>query len=218
MKTSETPLLKANRSGSARRNHPTGLLLALASAVALAVPVAAKPDARSPSGKIIVEHSLARGGNEADDHEIWLVSAEDQTKRQLLFRHHRNAEVVFSPDENWLIINNHAGSGFSGVLLYRRKAVLDYAQVADLTEAAWKFFKERNGLAANPFDHAYADALCWISGDPPVLLIGLGGHTSGPAGVLKGSKGWYCLYDVLAKSFSTDFDALNKKNTKLDPE
>jgi hypothetical protein len=160
-------------------------------------------------GEVIVERYRASEGTE----QIWLVSTADPAKRHLLYTHHRQAEVVFSDDDTWLVINDHAGSAGSSLLLYRRKAPPVYEQVADLTHAAWKFFDEHNGLEANPFDHRYIDAVCWAGGDPPTLLIRLSGHEDDHS-----YTRWYCLYDVRAKSFSTDLDSYNKKNTKLKPK
>jgi hypothetical protein len=180
-------------------------------------------------GDVIVERYRASEGTE----QIWLVSTADPAKRHLLYTHHRQAEVIFSDDDTWLVINDHAGSAGSSLLLYRRKTPPVYEQVTDLTHAAWKFFDEHNGLkvpakgksedvqrydrenglAANPFDHRYIDAVCWAGGDPPTLLIRLSGHEDDHS-----YTRWYCLYDVRAKSFTTDFDSYNKKNTKLEPE
>ena len=183
-------------------------------------------------GDVIVERYRASEGTE----QIWLVSTTDPAKRHLLYTHHRQAEIVFSNDNAWLAINDHCGSAGSSLLLYRRKATPVYEQVADLTHSAWKFFDEHNGLKepskgksnevqsqdkldgleANPFDHRYIDAVCWAGMNPPTLLICLGGHLSGPAGIISGSSGWYCLYDVGEKTFSTDLEALNKRNTRLE--
>lgn len=159
---------------------------------------------------VIVERHRAAEGTE----QIWLVSTSDPAKRHLLYTHHRRADVVFLDDQSWLVINHHAGSGYSGVLLYRRKNGLEYERVADLTAPAWKYFNQRNGFKETPFDHAYAGAACWTSTDPPTLLIRLSGHLSGPAGILKQSLGWHCLYNTQTQSFSTDLDALNKTSIK----
>ena len=159
---------------------------------------------------VMVERYRATEGTE----QIWLVSTTDPAKRHLLYTHHRRAEVIFSEDSEWLVINDNVGSGYSGVLLYRRKIGVEYERVADLTAPAWKYFNQRNGFKETPFDHAYADAACWTSTDPPTLLIRLSGHTSGPAGILKQSRGWHCLYNTQTQSFSTDLDALNKTSIK----
>ncbi|GEM_PF-3299000 len=178
-------------------------------------------------GDVIVERYRASEGTE----QIWLVATADPAKRHLLYTHHRQAEIIFSDDDKWLVINDHAGSAGSGLLLYRRKAAPVYEKVADLTNAAWKFFDTSNGLKepakgksedvqrddqqagleANPFDHRYIDAVCWAGEDPPTLIIRLSGHEDDHSYTRS-----YCLYDVSAKSFSTDFDSYNKKSTKLD--
>jgi hypothetical protein len=179
-------------------------------------------------GEVMVERYRASEGTE----QIWLVSTADPAKRHLLYTHHRQAAIIFSADHAWLVINDHAGSSGSSLLLYRRKEPLIYEQAADLTDAAWQFFDTRNGLKvpakgktedmqridrqhgleANPFDHRYIDAVCWAGVDPPTLLICLSGHEAARSR----ASAWYCLYDVLTKSFTTDFDAYNKKNTKLE--
>ena len=160
---------------------------------------------------VMVERHRAAEGTQ----QLWLVSTTDPAKRHLLYTHHRWAEVIFSDDDEWLAINDHAGSGYSGILLYRRKNGLEYERVSNLTAPAWKYFNQRNDFKETPFDHAYASAACWTSTDPPTLLIRLSGHLSGPAGILKQSRGWHCLYNIRTQSFSTDLDALNKTSTKL---
>jgi hypothetical protein len=186
------------------------LFLAIATLHAEEAKPSFKIVATSTNREVMVEQHRAAEGTQ----QLWLVSAADPAKRHLLYTHHRQAEVIFSDDDDWLVINDHAGSGYSGVLLYRQKTGLEYERVADLTAPAWKYFNQRNGFKETPFDHAYASAACWISADPPILLIGLSGHLSGPAGILKGSRGWYCLYNIRTQSFSTDLDALNKTRIK----
>jgi hypothetical protein len=163
----------------------------------------------SPQRGMLVEHRSARDG--AD--QIWLVSTADPAQRRLLFTHERHASVLFSPDEEWLVINDHRLSNESRLLLFHRKAGLEYEQTADLTDAAWKFFDESNGLKKpNPFDHSYVDALRWASEEQPVLLLCLEGHLDSRNRTAE----WYCLYDIGAKRFSTDLDAHNRAATKLE--
>ena len=167
------------------------------------------PDDYSPRNDLLVEHYFERNGTD----QIWLVSTSDPAKRRLLFTHERHATVLFSSDEEWLVINNANLSNESRSLLYQRKGPLEYAQVADLTDSAWQFFDESNGLKApNEFDHRYVGALRWADDDPPTLLLCLDGHSDS-----RNNTGeWYCLYDIRAKTFSTTFVAHNKKSTKLE--
>src|SRR6202000_3150427 len=124
--------------------------------------------------------------------QIWLVSTADPGKRRLLFTHQRDATVLFSNDESWLVINNHNLSNESRLLLYRRKGPLEYEQAADLTDSAWAFFDKQNGLKApNGFDHSYVEALRWADDSPPPLLLCLEGHSDSR----NNTSEWYCLYD-----------------------
>jgi len=170
-----------------------------------------RSDEYSPRRDMLVQHYFERGGTD----QIWLVSTADPGKRRLLFTHRRHAEVIFAPDEEWLVINDHCLSNESRLLLYRHKTELEYEQVADLTEEAWRFFDRQQGRTKpNPFDHAYVEALHWADDDPPTLLLSLDGHADSRNYV----SDWYCLYDVRARSFSVDFAGHNRQAVKLEPE
>ena len=173
-------------------------------------------DARevSPQRDLLVEHyrSNAPGFSPVPE-QIWLVSTSDPAVRHLLFTHERSASVLFSDDEEWLVINDHHLSNESQLLLFHRKGPLDYEQVADLTEAAWHYFDEQQrAKAPNGFDHAYVEAFRWADSEPPTLLLLLDGHMNSH----NYTREWYCLYDVRAKTFSLDFGAHNRHMTKLE--
>src|SRR3954453_12046342 len=70
----------------------------------------------SPQADIIVQHCWRRAGGE----QIWLASADDFGKRRLLFDTGRSADVMFSPDEVWLVINDRWGSNGSSARLYKK--------------------------------------------------------------------------------------------------
>lgn len=170
----------------------------------------------SPKRDLLVEsyRSNARGMSPVPQ-QIWLVSTADPAKRRLLFSHERSASVLFSEDEQWLVINNRSGSSESSVLLFARKGELEYEQTADLTDAAWAFFDRQNGLKKpNALDHVYVEALRWAGEKPPTLLLGLSGHGN-PGNY---TEEWYCLCNVETKKFSVNFRAHNRKSTKLDRE
>lgn len=170
----------------------------------------------SPLRDMIVEHYRSdQPGFSPVAQQIWLVSTLDPAKRHLLFTHERSASVLFSGDEKWLVINNHILSNKSILLLFRRKADLEYEQVADLTEAAWRFFDEQQRRKwKNGFDHSYVEALRWAQSEPPTLLLMLNGH----ADSRNYTSEWYCFYDVQGKVFSTDLDAHDRRNTVVETE
>jgi hypothetical protein len=170
----------------------------------------------SPLRDMIVEHYRSdQPGFSPVAQQIWLVSTLDPARRRLLFTHERDALVLFSNDEKWLVINDHILSNQSRLLLFRRKTELEYEQVADLTEAAWHFFDEQQRHKwKNSFDHNYVEALRWAGNDPPTLLLILDGH----ADSRNYTSEWYCFYDVQSKAFSTDLEAHNRRSTLMETE
>ncbi len=144
--------------------------------------------------------------------QIWLVSASDPGKRRLLFIHHRAADVIFSEDEKWLVINDRSGSSLANLLLYRRKAELEYEKVDDLTSAAWAFFEKRQGKFH--FDHSYVEALRWAETSPPVLFLCLSGHMDSR----NYTSEWYCLYNISTRKFSLNFARHNRRVTAIESE
>ena len=163
----------------------------------------------SPLQDIRIEQCFFRN----HDHEVWLVSNRDPATRKLLFRHQRWVEVLFSPNERSLVINDYCGSGETRLRLFHQKAFLDYQQADDLTDSAWQFFATKSHRKTPPgFDHSYAEALRWTS--EQTFLVCLHGHIDSRNHIAD----WLCLYDLSAKSFSTDLDAHNNKQVVLEPE
>lgn len=162
----------------------------------------------SPDNDILVQTYFEREGMA----QIWLVSSADPGRRQLLFTHYRNANVIFSPDQKWLVINDRYASNESRLLLFKQKSFLNYEQVADITKAAWEFFKKQMKTSVE-FDHSYVEALSWAEDEPPTLLLSLRGHSDS-----KYTSEWYCFYDVKSKTFSVDLAAHNKRMTKIKAE
>jgi len=170
----------------------------------------------SPKRDIAIEYYRSDGaGADTPTHQIWLVSTLDPSKRRLLFTHWRDASLLFSDDEKWLVINDRQASNESHLQLFYRKSELEYEKVTDLSEAAWHFFDEKQRHNwKDGFDHHYVEALRWSDSTPPTLLLMLRGHVDSR----NHTSDWYCLYDVEAKSFSTDFEAHNRKSTKVETE
>lgn len=168
----------------------------------------------SPKRDLLIEHyrSDAPGFSPVPE-QIWLVSTSDPSARRLLFAHERDASVLFSGDEEWLVINDHQLSNESHLLLFRRKGPLDYEQVSDLTDAAWRYFdQQQHAKAPHGFDHSYVEALRWAENDPPTLLLVLDGHLDSR----NFTSEWYCLYNVRTGEFSVNFAAHNRQMTKLE--
>jgi hypothetical protein len=71
--------------------------------------------------------------------QLWIRSTRDPNAGTLLYEYARNAAVLFSPDERWLVVNDGAGSNVADVHLFRRVRGIKFVEVqkARVTEQAW---------------------------------------------------------------------------------
>jgi hypothetical protein len=154
----------------------------------------------SPNGTFFIEELPAPTKNEAgetiDDQEVWIVSAKDPTSRERLPDFHENSgidamnDVAFSPDENWMLVSQHHGSGLNSTYLLRRKEGLKFEHVFKTNDVkdrfddpAWKFFSKVEGVPfakidANEEGPMQVSFLEW-SEDSGRLLIDLHGGLTG---------------------------------------
>ena len=154
----------------------------------------------SPNGTFFVEELPAPTKNEAgetiDDQEVWIVSAKDPSARERLPDFHENSgtdvinDVAFSPDENWMLVSQHHGSGLNSTYLLHRKEGLKFEQLfksgdakARFDHEAWKFFSKVEGVPFAKIDSneegpLQVSFLEW-SDDSGRLLIDLHGGLAG---------------------------------------
>ena len=154
----------------------------------------------SPNGAFFLEELPAPRKNEAgepiDDQEVWIASAKDPTARERLPDFYENSGidaingVAISPDENWMLVSQHHGSGLNSTYLLHRKDGLKFEQVfnsgdakARFDDEAWKFFSKVEGVPfakidANDEGPMRVSFLEW-SEDSGRLLIDLHGGLTG---------------------------------------
>lgn len=141
-------------------------------------------------------------------YEIWLVNERDGTE-QRLHRTPRSAYLRFSQDMNWVVVNDAIGSGTTRCLLFRREGGeggVTYSLHRDLTDAAWKFFEQREQVDAAALHHRYVRARAWLE-DPQALLVSLIGH--GDRDDLR-VRYWTCVYDLDTEQFTLDLGTVNR--------
>lgn len=146
-----------------------------------------------------------------EEKQVWLVSSKLPTNQKLLYTYSRSVQVLVSDDEHWLAINDFSGSSESEVLLFQKQNGLNYQQVEDITDQAWRFLAGQSGhKEALDWDHTYVEVLRWT--DSHTILLCLYGHLDEHHHV----EDWLCFYDVNNKTFSTDLDKHNKQHTMLE--
>jgi hypothetical protein len=168
----------------------------------------------SPLGDIIVEHYY---NLEAQDvmatRQIWLVSKSNPKIRYLLYKHGRSADVLFSPDQNWLVINDFLGSNVSTVLLYKKKDELQYAEVKDaaIDGKAISLFARDNKLREPlRFAHSYVKVVRWADDSKAFLLILEGSLENTPKDNLLFFDPWMCVFDLTNFEVSLDLRLMNR--------
>ncbi|MBF0459079.1 MAG: hypothetical protein HQK99_14410 [Nitrospirae bacterium] len=93
----------------------------------------------SPEGNIIVRHivDVKKG-----DLEIWLYSSKNPSKGELLRSYEIDADVLFSYDETWLVLNDRYGSTDTDPILFKRVKGLKYEEIENLYGKAWDLFEK----------------------------------------------------------------------------
>jgi hypothetical protein len=158
----------------------------------------------SPKGDISVEHYSGPDG----DQEIWLASKTAPPERALLYRHHRQASVLLSPDEQWLVINDAWGSDILEPHLFKRAAGLAFSEVASaqMNEKAWRFFVTQNHLNEPPdYHHKHVAAILWASNSRAVLM-----SVNGYYDIRSYLDPWLFVFDLNTLQPTMDFGLMNR--------
>jgi len=157
----------------------------------------------SPSGTIVADHYFISSD---EPREIFLRDTAGHSASILLTTYNRNAGVLFSPDEKWLVVNDHAGSNISAIRVFRRTQGLHYKEVPDspLDEEVWKLFHVRHVPDAElDLLHTYTVAMCWgVDSDSLLVEIRADAILLKDKSVVQFGP-WRCVYSI-EKSAATD--------------
>ncbi|PTY04076.1 hypothetical protein DB346_04605 [Verrucomicrobia bacterium LW23] len=162
---------------------PRGAGLLVAAAVAAPAPSGMTLAKVEPSGieDIVVEHYTASNPTGPSTKEVWLADRNNRDNRVFLFRHVRLAEVLISPDQRYLVINNAYASSASSLLLYERASGLEYRQVRDGKEMSTSItaaLSKQLGSSLDKMESLYIRADKWDGpGSLQVRVSGQGGKT-----------------------------------------
>jgi hypothetical protein len=160
----------------------------------------------SPGGDIVIEHHVDHSQESA--REIWLVAKHRPTDRFLLYRHRRYAEVLFAPNEQWLIINDYMGADVAEPLLFQRGEGVRYTEVkqARISEKVWRFFAKEHRLAKPPeYHHSYAVADRWAS-DSKAVQVSIWGHSDSDNNL----AAWLCVFAIDTLRPSLNLGLMNR--------
>ena len=151
----------------------------------------------------------AVSGAEAPLRQIWLRDLQGENPPTLLFEHNRGADVLFSPNEKWIVINNYFDAGGTEVRLFQKTAGLNYQEMkkADATQKCWALLDRTVGRpVSKALDHSYIRAIQWAA-DSRAVLLAASGHLAGePLRV----NDWFCVFDIERLRASADMRIMNR--------
>jgi hypothetical protein len=138
---------------------------------------------------------------------IYLFRTDHPKQRTKLCEFVRDADLVFSPDNSWIALNDFMGSSESVVRLFKRIKGLEYTETKDRPDlVAWDFLKQAQGVPyPDKLSHSYARVVLW-SADSSALLIGLTGHDDPEHFV----EEWFCVVDLSSSKATLDLRRLNR--------
>ncbi|MEO5359711.1 MAG: hypothetical protein H7843_04610 [Nitrospirota bacterium] len=128
--------------------------------------------------------------------------------KSLLYSYERAADVIFSPDEKWLVINDAYGSNGADAILFKKVKSLKYKAITTLSDLAWDLLRKTNKRHKIPsyFGHNYTFAVFWSADSKAILLETFGHDDDTP----KALAPWYCIYDLKTKKMSLDLNTFNR--------
>lgn len=156
----------------------------------------------SPNGNIIVRY-YDDGDDICPRGDIWLYSKDHPSKKALLFSYERDADILISPDEKWIVINHRVGNNITELILFKKVKGLKYERIAWIDVLAWNLFRKTHSQYKIPeFFHNYTEAVRWSSDSKSVLIYIYGHDDETP----KKLEPWYCVYDVTTDAMTLDFN------------
>jgi len=145
---------------------------------------------------------------------IYLFKPSKPLERHILCTFERDAQVIFSPDNSWIAVNDKAGSSESYIRLFQRAKGLEYIESkirADI--ASWDLLARHHKVPyPKELIHSYARVIQWAS-DSSALLIELSGHNDLSAHV----DNWLCVFDLKQQSVSLNLASFNRSAVVYKP-
>ncbi len=167
----------------------------------------------SPSGTYLIEDDRDSLNPTMEDHHISIARRDHPKKFYQVYTFPRLYDLYFSPDEDYLVIDDHNGSGSNEcVVLTRIDRPPYYAKPQKIDQKCWDLFwaqhKKPIGLT---YTHARTYFCEWL--DSSRFVVGLQGDQFSDPPKWSLSGGWHCIYDIrTGTAYTNEYtDSKNKK-------
>jgi YARHG domain len=204
-KTAATPV-RQNASPSVKRTSP----------LPLADGAIVQREELSPSGNIRVKYTWTKGN---PVHRIVLENVNHPGESNVFVEYQRNAWILISPDDQWIVLNNRPSAGHSEVQLYQRQntETLNYAASeetqgtdARLDQVVWKYYLQELQLPPDTLrDGVAIDAVGWDADSKKLAVTVTAAPTDADDSV---PPPWRCMVDVASKEIDVTPEAIQAFN------
>ena len=180
--------------------------------------VAGLPDGhsrdRSPSGEFLIADDRNQENPGTVNH-ISVAHRGQPTKFYRIYTYPRRADLYFSPDERYLVVDDHNGSGSNECIVLTRIAKPPYfVKPSKVDERAWKLFWSLHRRPRRiTYSHRKTYFCEWLDSSRFVIGLQGDGDMDAPRWYLDG--GWHCVYDAARHRVYTDSYTASK-NTHYD--
>jgi len=157
----------------------------------------------SPSGQL---QAVARFVEADLPREIVLFDKRNPGQKVNLCTFERDADLHFSPDDQWIAMDDELGSGQTEIRLFKRVSGLNYQETSQRPgAAAWDLLASTHKVPyPATLSHAYAHVLRWSS-NSRAFLMALQGHEDQYQCV----EQWLCVYEVQTSKVSLSLNRMN---------
>ena len=145
---------------------------------------------KSPNGDIQV---VFVRNDSLEQQEILLTETKNPKNKYMLYTFNRHVTVNFSPDEQWIAVNDFVGSNISNIELFKRTGVLHYRNIdANVDGKAWSLYSSITGSEGIPtYFHRYSEFVKWTENSSSFQLKIWAYDES-----VHNVNDWFCNFDV----------------------
>ena len=153
----------------------------------------------SPLGTFLLRDSRQSSSDVAKHYKL-IAHREQPDKSYDLYAYPRYADLHFSPDEQYLVIDDQFGIGATRCMLLSRVAKPPFylpVRSPEIDDRCWALFWSQHRKPSRPVRYTHRQTyFCeWL--DNSHFFVGLQGNNQLDTGRWSLDGGWHCVYDAL---------------------
>lgn len=158
---------------------------------------------QSPSGQLAAE-----AFHEKDGSRSLVVRRNGSRDEATILTFERSIDVIFSPNDQWIAVNDAFGSTDTIARVFRRSENFKFVESKKglVDDAAWRLVRTLyRAPVPSGLTHRYSEIVAF-SADSTKVLVKLHGHEDGDTYV----DDWFCVVNLLSEQASLDLSAFDR--------